>query len=63
MKGVSHQMLKIFMAKALAFILWPVSLKLLEKFGIDCFVNVEFLKILPKVMIVVTLVVYYCDFI
>ena len=56
-------MLKIFMAKALAFILWPVSLKLLEKFGIDCFVNVEFLKILPKVMIVVTLVVYYCDFI
>ena len=50
------------MAKALAFILRPVSLKLLEKFGIDCYINVEFLKILPKVMILVTLVVYYCDF-
>ena len=30
--------LKIFMAKAPVFILWSVSLKLLEKFGIDCFV-------------------------
>ena len=54
--------LQIFMAKALAFILRSVSLKLLEKFGIDCFVVVEFLKILLKVMILITLLVYYCEF-
>ena len=28
----------VFVGKALAFILRPVSLKLLEKFGIDCYV-------------------------
>ena len=35
-KAFLVQCLKIFMEKALAFILWSITLKLLEKFGTDC---------------------------
>ena len=50
------------MRKAPALILQFVSLKLLEMSRVDCYVVRRFLKTLLEVMILVTLLVYCCEF-